>query len=80
MKFGTVSSLRGSEIAHRSEFLIPERRFASSLPPRLRSVTILTQTVGNLSETVGNLTQKVDKLTDTVDTLVKGLLGPNGKE
>ena len=39
-----------------------------------------TQTVGDLTETVGNLTQKVDKLTDTVDTLVKGLLGPNGKE
>ena len=40
----------------------------------------VVQTIGTLTQTVGNLSQKVDKLTDTVDTLVKGLLGPNGKE
>ena len=46
----------------------------------VQTIGTLTQTVGNLSETVGILTQKVDKLSDTVDRLVKGLLGPNGKE
>jgi len=40
----------------------------------------LTQIVGSLTETVGSLSQKIDKLSDTVDRLVKGLLGPNGKE
>ncbi len=40
----------------------------------------LTQIVGSLTQTVGSLSQKIDKLSDTVDRLVKGLLGPNGKE
>ena len=38
------------------------------------------QAIGSLTQTVGSLSQKIDKLSDTVDRLVKGLLGPNGKE
>ena len=38
------------------------------------------QAIGSLTQTVGSLSQKIDKLSDTVDRLVKGLLGPNGKD
>ena len=45
-----------------------------------QAIGSLTQTVGSLTQTVGSLSQKIDKLSDTVDRLVKGLLGPNGKQ